>query len=68
MGNADARARIATLTRSELEQGGVTLAMARDWRDFYRREMRRNPDNPSANGRADLMQRAVELLSGGSLA
>jgi aspartyl/asparaginyl-tRNA synthetase len=64
-GNAAARARMATLTQEELDQAGVTLAMAREWRDFYLNEMRRNPNNPSAAGRADLMQRSVELLSGG---
>ena len=63
-GDAAARERIATLTRDELERAGVTLAMAQEWRDFYRRELRRNPNNPSAAGRADLMERAVELLSG----
>ncbi len=56
---------MATLTREELEEAGVTLAMAQEWRGFYLNEMRRNPDNPSAAGRADLMQRAAELLSGG---
>jgi hypothetical protein len=61
-GHAEARARIQTLTRSELEQAGVTRSMAEQWRDFYRNEMVRNPNNPSAAGRADLMQRAVELL------
>ena len=64
-GDAAARQRIATLTREELEAAGVTLAMAEAWRDFYHGELRRNPGNPSAAGRADLMQRAVELLSGG---
>ncbi len=64
-GDAAARERLATLTREELERAGVTLTSAREWRDFYVNEMRRNPNNPSAAGRADLMQRAVELLSGG---
>ncbi len=38
-GDAAARERIATLTREELERGGVTLEMVREWRDFYRREL-----------------------------
>jgi hypothetical protein len=38
--------------------------MARRWREFYETELRRNPRNPSAAGRAELMQRAVELLGG----
>ena len=64
-GDAAARQRIGSLTREELERGGVTREMAEQWRDFYRAEMRRNQANPSAAGRAELMQRAVELLSGG---
>ncbi len=62
IGDAAARARISTLTRTELEQAGVTRSMAEQWRAFYRNEILRNPANPSAAGRADLMQRAVELL------
>ncbi len=64
-GNDAARARIATLTRQELESAGVTREMAEAWREFYRTEALRVPTNPSALGRADLMQQAVELLSGG---
>lgn len=64
-GNAAARRRMATLTREELERVGVTLAMVEEWQAFYLNELRRNPDNPSADGRADLMRRAVELLGGG---
>ena len=63
-GSAAARARMATLTRDELEQAGVTLAMAEAWRDFYLQELQINPDNPSAAGRAELMQRAAGLLAG----
>jgi hypothetical protein len=61
-GNAAARARIRTLTREELERAGLTREMAEAWRDFYRNELARNPGNPSAAGRAELMQWAVELL------
>lgn len=60
--NEAARERIATLTKEELQAAGVTREIAEAWRDFYRHEMKRMPDNPSAAGRADLMQRAVELL------
>jgi len=63
-GNEAARARIATLTREELEAAGVTKDMAEAWREFYRTEALRVSTNPSAPGRADLMQRAVELLGG----
>ena len=61
-GNAAARARIGSLTREELEQAGVTRGMALSWRDFYRNEVSRNPSNPSAAGRADLMNAAARLL------
>lgn len=61
-GDAAARARIRTLTREELEQAGLSQEMAEAWRDFYLHELARNPRNPSAAGRADLMQRAIELL------
>jgi len=50
-----------SLTREELERAGVTQQIAEAWRDFYRAEVLRNP---SARGRADLMQRAADLLSG----
>ena len=63
-GDTAARARISTLTRAELERAGLTREMAEAWRDFYRYESTRNPRNPSAAGRAALMQRAIELLSG----
>jgi hypothetical protein len=61
-GEAAARARIRTLTREELERAGLTREMAEAWRDFYRNEFARNSSNPSAAGRAELMQWAVELL------
>ena len=64
-GNEAARARINTLMREELEQVGLTREIAEAWHDFYRHELARNPRNPSAVGRAESMQRAVDLLSGG---
>ena len=63
-GDAAARARAESLTREELEQAGLTRQIAEAWRDFYSDEVLRNPRNPSARGRADLMQRAADLLSG----
>lgn len=63
-GDIAARDRIATLTTEELERAGVTIQIAEAWRDFYQAEVRRNPRNPSARGRADLMQRAIDLLGG----
>ena len=61
-GDSAARARIQTLTREELTRAGLTRNLAEAWRDFYRYELHRNPGNPSAAGRAELMQRAVDLL------
>jgi len=63
-GDAEARARAANLTREELERAGVTREMAEQWRDFYKDVITKTPNNPSAAGRTDLMQRAVELLGG----
>ena len=59
-------ARMNTLRREALARAGLTREMVEAWRDFYRHELARNPRNPSAAGRAELMQRAVELLSGGN--
>lgn len=58
----DARRRIQTLTREELIDGGVTIEAAIGWRDLYLRELILHPWNPSAAGRAELMQRAADLL------
>jgi hypothetical protein len=61
-GDAEALARIDSLTREELQQAGVTRDIALQWRNFYRSELVRNPDNPSAAGRAELMAAAARLL------
>ena len=61
-GDAQARARIGTITRDELQNMRMTAELARQWRDFYRSEVQRVPSNPSARGRADLMQYVFELL------
>lgn len=63
-GDAEARTRAATLTREELQRSGVTREIAEAWRDFYKELVKQTPNNPSAAGRADLMQKAVELLGG----
>jgi hypothetical protein len=64
-GNEAARARIPALTLQELENAGMTRELAEAWRDFDQNVARITPNNPSAAGRADLMQRAVDLFSGG---
>lgn len=63
-GDEAARQRINTLTRAELEAAGVSLPMAQVWLEFYKQEKAARPANPSAQGRAELMQRAVQLLEG----
>jgi len=65
-GDTAARARMSALIREELERAGLTREIAGAWRDFSRHESARNPNNPSATGRAELMQRAIELLDGGN--
>jgi hypothetical protein len=61
-GNEAARERIGELTREGLEEAGVTFDMAMQWAKFYANEALRNTTNPSAAGRADLMQHAADLL------
>lgn len=61
-GHAAARTRIRTITAEELKRQGVTVEMAKAWRDFYRSVAGEHPGNPSAAGRADLMEHVVHLL------
>ncbi|WP_437742174.1 RHS repeat-associated core domain-containing protein [Sorangium sp. So ce1504] len=61
-GNDAARAQIPTLTREGLQRGGVTREIAEAWAKFYRNEIIRNPANPSAQGRAELMEAATKIL------
>jgi hypothetical protein len=61
-GSDAARAQIPTLTREGLQRGGVTREIAEAWTKFYRNEMIRNPANPSAPGRAELMDAAAKIL------
>lgn len=61
-GHEAARSQIPNLTRAGLQQGGVTRGIAESWGQFYRNEALRNPANPSALGRAELMEAAANLL------
>ena len=61
-GKDAALARIQTLTRAELEQAGVTKEVAKAWAEFYRAVVEATPKNPSAAGRAALMDAAAKLL------
>jgi hypothetical protein len=42
----------------------LTQEMAKEWRDFYQAVKAANPSNPSAAGRAQLMDYAYKLLGG----
>src|SRR5436309_278357 len=61
-GDKEARDRMATLTLEELQNGGVTLAIAVSWRNLYVSEVRRLRGHPSAAARPDLVHRAVPLV------
>jgi hypothetical protein len=63
-GSDAARAQISELSRSGLAQSGLTPDLARAWANFYANEALRNPSNPSAAGRADLMEAAAQILEG----
>lgn len=64
-GDADAMARIGNLSADDLRAEGMTPELAGQWRDFYVAVKARNPGNPSAGGRAALMDWIVQLLSSG---
>ena len=61
-GNDAARGAIPNLTREGLQASGVTREIAEAWGQFYRNEALRNSANPSAMGRAELMEAAARLL------
>lgn len=61
-GSDAARAQIPNLSREAINKIGLTYEMAAQWAEFYTNEMIRNPSNPSAAGRADLMKAIMELL------
>jgi hypothetical protein len=65
-GDEEARARAGTITLAELESIDMTVEIAEIWLTFYREVKAANPDNPSAQGRMELMQHARDLLAGGS--
>jgi hypothetical protein len=61
-GGEAARAQIANLTREGLQSSGLTAEIANAWAQFYRNEAVRVATNPSALGRAELMEAAARLL------
>jgi len=63
-GDEAAMARIDTISREWLVANGVTLAMVEAWAQMYEEVHRRDPRNPSAVGRIELMRHCMGLLEG----
>jgi len=62
-GEAEAIARIATITAEELQQAEVTCEILIGWYEFYRDEADSNPRNRAAAARAKLMAHCLRLLN-----
>jgi RHS repeat-associated protein len=62
-GNDAAVSQIGNVDIGALREAGVTSEMAQQWADFYANEAARNAANPSAAGRAALMQHVADELS-----
>lgn len=63
-GPDDAKARLDNVTRADVQimkAKGTTLEMAQAWQAFYDNETLRNPGNPTAPFRAQLMKKIVSL-------
>ena len=63
-GPKDAEARFLNITQADVErmkQQGLTLEMTKAWQRFYENETLRNPGNPTAPFRAQLMKKIVSL-------
>ena len=63
-GPKDAEVRFLNITQADVEtmkQEGLNLAMAQAWQTFYENETLRNPGNPTAPFRAQLMKKIVSL-------
>src|SRR5690554_7657397 len=63
-GPKDAKVRFLNITQAEvktMKQKGLSLAMAKAWQTFYENETLRNPGNPTAPFRAQLMKKIVSL-------
>ena len=59
--DAEVRARIGSIDPHTLIAKGITREMIESWRDGYRAEVGRNPGNPSAAGRADLLDHLLTI-------
>ncbi|OAL79631.1 DUF4951 domain-containing protein [Acinetobacter sp. SFA] len=59
-----AQARFFNITQADVEtmkQEGLTLEMSQTWQNFYENEALRNPGNPTAPFRAQLMEKIASL-------
>ena len=63
-GPEGAKQRLENVTAADVakfKQQGVTLEMLQQWQAFYQNETQRNPGNPAANYRAQLMTKIISL-------
>ena len=49
------------LIMKAIQEKGTTLAMVKEWQAFYENEVQRNPCNPTAPYRAELMKKIAWL-------
>jgi hypothetical protein len=61
-GPEDAQRRLNEITRQELEHIGLTLELARKWRDFYMIQTQRQRGLPTSSIRVQLLEKCLELL------
>lgn len=64
IGARAAAARAASITLAEIQKAGITLAVARYWRDFYQAAVNAGQGGATAVERLRLMERIIELLGG----
>jgi hypothetical protein len=64
IGRAGAFARTANITLAEIQVAGVTLPVARYWRDFYQATADAGRGATTALARVQLFERIIELLGG----
>lgn len=63
-GEEGAKQRLQSVEKQDIasfKKQGVTLVMLQEWQAFYENEQKRNPCNPTAAYRAQLMQKIVML-------
>ena len=63
-GEDGAKKRLENIQKADLkgiQEKGTTLEMVKEWQAFYENEVQRNPCNPTAPYRAQLMKKIAEL-------